>query len=497
MQTIDSALHLAIDLGAGSGRAILGWLGAGRVELSEVHRFYYPTRREAAHLRWPFSAILDGIRTGLQRAGEAARPLKAKVATVGVDSWAVDYGLVDRVGRLLEEPICYRDDRTAGVMEQVEALVPRAEIFARTGIQFLPFNTLYQVFAHAREGLPEGCDRLLMIPDLCHQWLCGSGSGEYTNATSTQLLNARTRTWDDDLIGRLRLPRHLFPALVKPGAELGQLRTALQVETGLSGAVVRAPASHDTASAVAGTPLDDGWAYVSSGTWSLVGLERNDPLLTPEAQNAGVTNEGGVFGTFRLLKNVMGLWILDSCCREWSAGSGDYAALVAEVEEIRDFPGFIYPDDPRFFNPARMTAEVEGSLRDTGQPVPASRAALAKVILDSLALRYASVLRTLEWLTGESIAGIHVVGGGSRNRYLNRATAACVGKAVRVGPVEATALGNILIQAIAAGEVSSLREGRRLVAREVSEIVPQDEPGWVKAAARYAEIEARFKSTRM
>src|SRR5207247_2159647 len=349
--------------------------------------------------------------------------LGGRLETVGVDSWAIDYGLLDSEGELLEDPICYRDDRTDGVMDEVCALLGRAEIFGRTGIQFLPFNTIYQLVAQAREGWPERASRLLMIPDLCHYALCGSLAGERTNASTTQLLRAADGRWDETLFARLGLPLALMPEVVAAGTELGRLSAEHQAGLGVGALRVVAPATHDTASAVAGTPLEPGGAYISSGTSSLVGVERDAVLI----------------------------------------------------------------------NPAGMTAELRASLVETGQPAVDDPVSLTKVILDSLALRYASVLTTIEELTGRTVPGIHIVGGGSLNSYLNQATADAAGRPVLAGPVEATAAGNLLVQAIAGGEVGSLADGRRLLAQSVRprRFAPRHPESWAEAARRYREIEQR------
>jgi rhamnulokinase len=491
-----ASLHLAVDLGAGSGRVVLGCLGEGGLVLDEVHRFHYPAARAGGRLRWPFGRILDGLKEGLAAGRRAAGAGRGGIATVGVDSWGVDYGLLDAGGRLLEDPVCYRDHRTDGAMERVLREVPRAEIFHRTGIQFLEFNTLFQLHVQAHEGLPPGARRLLMIPDLCHHALCGATAGEYTNASTTQLLDVRTRRWADDLFSRLSLPRELMPDLVPPGTVLGETRASLQKELGLEAMRVVAPATHDTASAVAGTPLEPGWAYVSSGTWSLVGVERASPLVNDAVARANFTNEGGAFGTVRFLKNVMGLWILDSCRHDWEERglSADLESLLAAAEAIERPPGLVYPDHPRFFHPASMTAELQGALAETGQWVPDDPARLARVVLDSLAFRYASVVRTIETLTGEPVRGLHIVGGGCQNDYLNQATADAARLPVRAGPAEATATGNVLLQAVASGRISSLDEGRRLVAQAVRPRLfePRERPGWREAAERYREVEGRY-----
>jgi rhamnulokinase len=488
--------RLAVDLGAGSGRAVLGRFEGGALQLRELHRFHYGARQRDGHLRWDARGLFDGLVAAVSRGVELGERERVPLATIGVDSWAVDYGLIDGEGRLLEEPICYRDTRTDGELARVTARVPRREIFERTGIQFLKLNTLYQLAAHARAGIPAAAERLLLIPDLCHHFLCGSTVSELTNASTTQLLNARTGRWDDELLSRLGLPRRLLPELVPAGQDLGPLRAELRSQTGAAGVRVLAPATHDTASAVAGTPLPPGWAYVSSGTWSLVGIEREAPLIERAVLEADFTNEAGAFGTVRLLKNVMGLWLLERCREEWQATrrAAELPALVENVRKVDGFPGFVYPDAQRFFNPASMLGELHAALQETGQPPVDDPKLLAKIVLDSLALRYASVVDTLERLSGRRVAGIHIVGGGSQNRYLNQATADACGRPVLAGPVEATAIGNLLVQAIAAGDVASLAEGRLRVAHafppERYEPSPEARGAWERARARYQQLEA-------
>jgi rhamnulokinase len=448
---------------------MLGGLGDDGLRLQEAHRFTYPPAERQGHLRWDVERIWSKVKDGLKAAQAAAQSLRAEIASVGVDSWGVDYGLVDAAGALVEEPACYRDPKRTAVMAEVLDRVPRDLMFAHTGIQFLPFNTIYQLYAHVKEGIPSGAARLLMIPDLFHARLAETAKGEYTNATTTQLLDPHTGQWDEALFHSLGLPRDLMPELARPGDSLGTLRACLQAELGLPALSVIAPATHDTGSAVAGTPLRPGWAYISSGTWSLVGVERTEPLINAEVASASFTNEGGAFGTVRFLKNVMGLWILESCRREW-AESGiatDHAELLRAAASFDRPQGVLYPDDPRFFNPPRMVAAVRTALVESGQPAPEDHARLARVVLDSLALRYASVVATIENLTGEAILGIHVVGGGSLNEYLNQATADATGKPVMAGPVEATALGNVLVQSVASGEAASLAEVRDRLARQL------------------------------
>ena len=457
------SFHAAIDLGAGSGRVVLGDVAPDAVSIRELDRFHYAPRHLDGHLRWDMPRLVEGLRVGLQHAAAAARTAGGELISVGVDGWGVDYGLLDDEGSLVEEPICYRDERTAGVMEEVFARVPRETIFAATGIQLLPFNTLFQLAAHVKAGLPARAARLLLIPDLCHHVLSGSVVGELTNASTTQLLKVESPDWNDDLFERLGLPRALMPELVPAGTEVGCLRSGLLPTRGLASIRVVAPATHDTASAVLGTPLEAGWAYISSGTWSLVGVERDAPLVDAQVLAANVTNERGAGGTIRFLKNVMGLWLLESCRREWTqAGwSETLDHLLERVGTPSEPSALIYPDAPRFFSPRSMTRELTAALVESGQAAMDDPAIVTKVVLDSLALRYASVITTLERLTGQSIEGIHIVGGGALNAYLNQATANAAGRPVLAGPIEATAIGNLLVQAIACGTLGGIAEGRR------------------------------------
>jgi rhamnulokinase len=501
---------IAVDLGAGSGRVFLAGLKADELLLEEVRRFHYPPRRLGGHLRWDLSRILEEIKAGLRAASIRAEELGWRIQSIGVDSWGVDYGLIDAAGGIVEDPVCYRDERTTGVMEQVFTQLPREEIHARTGIQFLSFNTIYQLFAQEQTGFPAKAERLLLIPDLINFLLTGKAVTEYTNATTTQLVNAETGLWDQYLIERLNLPARLFTEIVPAGADLGPLKSELVQELNLSGVRVIAPATHDTGSAVAGTPLADeceGWegcegrAYISSGTWSLVGVELNQPLINSEVAHLNFTNEGGAFGTFRFLKNVMGLWILESCRREWKEQGlvVDYDVLLNELDDNHDLNKnmLLYPDDVRFFNPQNMIAAIVEQLAECGQTISAEPRALTKAILDSLALRYASVIRSIERLTGMIINGVQIVGGGSQNNYLNQMTANATGKPVLAGPVESTVIGNVMVQAVATGRFSTLSEARHYVAGHVSlrRFEPQASAGWSDLAGitqRYAEIEARF-----
>jgi rhamnulokinase len=491
---MNQPLYIAVDLGAGSGRVFLVGMADEELLLEEVRRFQYLPEFRAGHLRWDLKHIFSEIKNGLADAAGRALALHRPVQSIGVDSWAVDYGLVDKQAKVLEDPICYRDQRTQDTMDQVFIRVPRAELFEHTGIQFLPFNTLFQLYAHTEEGLPQTAARLLLIPDLINFLLTGKAVCEYTNATTTQMLDVQTRDWDEITLNKLQLPAQLLPKIVPAGTDLGPLKQETAAELGLEGVHVIAPATHDTGSAVAGAPLREGWAYISSGTWSLVGVERQGALTNPEVARHNFTNEGGFGGTIRFLKNVMGLWILESCRREWAAlgFSVDYQELLAEVEQIDRPCPMIFPDDPGLLNPASMLHELARQLNEHGERLPDNRTELAKSILDSLAFRYASVLRTIRTLTGQKIEGVHIVGGGSQNRYLNQATANATGLPVLAGPAEATVVGNAMVQAIAAGRFDSLATARQHVAANVrlQEFTPRPTPATEAAAQRYAAIEA-------
>ena len=493
---MNDPLYIAVDLGAGSGRVFLAGVTPGEFLLEEAHRFHYPPSRSAGHLRWDFQKIFREIKAGARKAIERARNLNRIVQSLGVDSWAVDYGLIDGEGNLIEHPVCYRDERTETAMGAVFAHISREEVFERTGIQFQVFNTLFQLYAHAQEGINGARSRLLLIPDLINFFLTGKAVTEYTNATTTQLVNARSGMWDREMIERLGLPPGLLPEIVSAGTDLGPVKASIADELHAENLRVIAPATHDTASAVAGAPLKDGWAYISSGTWSLVGVERDSALINADVARYNFTNEGGAFGTVRLLKNVMGLWILESCRKEWKERGFDfdYTALLAQVETIDVKDALIFPDDSRFFNPPSMLSAIAEQLAESGQSRPDDPPVITKMILDSLAFRYASVLRAIESLTNQVIKGVQIIGGGSRNNYLNQVTATVTGKPVIAGPVEATVTGNVLVQAIAAGRFVSLTEAREYVAQnvEVKRFNPRPSLVWEEAARRYEAIEARF-----
>ncbi len=487
-------LYIAVDLGAGSGRVFLAGVAPDELYLEETRRFRYPPREVDGHLRWDLDLILTEITEGLKAAAARSRDLNREVRSVGIDSWAVDYGLLGLDGKLTADPVCYRDRRTEGAMERVFESVSREEVFERTGIQFLPFNTIFQLFSGRCELA--GAERILLLPDLINFFLTGRAAAEFTNATTTQLVNARSGNWDAKLLNALDLPSRLFPEIVPAGTDLGDLKPEIGEELGLRGTRVIAPATHDTASAVAAAPLGEKTAYISSGTWSLIGRELRAPLINEEVARANFTNEGGAFGTTRFLKNVTGLWIFESCRNEWAqAGINvDYESLIGGLDSSGEPGPLVYPDDKRFLNPVSMLAALADQLRETGQPMPTGPAAISRMIFESLAFRYSSVLGQIDELTGSESDSVLILGGGGRNRYLNQMTANVCGLPVSAGLTEATVLGNVLVQAIANGRFSTLSEAREHVRKtlELEEYVPQPNARLETARLRYAAMEEKY-----
>jgi rhamnulokinase len=489
----DTAHFIAVDLGAASGRVLLGRWDGARFAIVELHRFANGPVEVLGHLHWDLLRLWSEIKQGLHR---YAQQFDAPLAGIGVDSWGVDFGLLDRHGRLLGNPYHYRDRRNAGMAERVAELIPPAELFAQTGLQVLPFNTLYQLYSMARSDDPQlqAADTLLMIPDLLHYWLTGRAVGEYSNASTTQMLDCRSRQWLPALLDRLGLPAAILPPLVAPGTLIEQLRGDVLRELGLRHPVpVIAPATHDTASAVAAVPrLDSASAYISSGTWSLVGVEIPQPITSPAAQQLNVTNEGGVAGTIRLLKNVAGLWLLQASQHAWQrAGTTlGWEQILAEAAAAPPLHSLIDPDDPALHNPDDMPAAIREFCRRTEQPQPQSIGAVARCCLESLALRYRWVIQALERLTGKRITTIRIVGGGSQNRLLCQITADACGRPVIAGPVEATALGNIMLQAIATGYLADIEAGRAAIAASVAptRFEPQPTVDWERAFERFCRL---------
>ncbi|MGC9400329.1 MAG: rhamnulokinase [Anaerolineae bacterium] len=492
---------LAFDLGASSGRAMLGRLEDDRLTIEEIHRFANGGVRLNDGLHWDvlrlWGEVKQGIRLASLRAGDALRSL-------GLDTWGVDFGLLDAHDALVGNPYHYRDARTDGMMEAAFERVPQAEIYARTGVQFLQLNTLYQLLAMAQARSPqlEIAETLLTIPDLFNFWLTGRKVSEFTIATTTQCYDPRAEDWATELLEALDIPPRLFQEIVAPGTVLGTLRDEVTAETGAPALRVVAPGTHDTASAVAALPVtdDEDVIYISSGTWSLMGVEVGCPIINAESLEAGLTNEGGVGGTFRFLKNVTGLWLIQECRRVW-AQQGDtysYEELTAMAEAAPPFGPLIIPDDPMFLAPQKMPAAIRAFCARTGQRVPQSRGAVIRCALESLALAYRALAERLDALLGRHLATIHVIGGGAQNRLLNQLTADATGRDVLTGPVEATALGNVLVQAMALGYLDSLAAGRALVRRsfDVSGYAPRAAraQAWDAAYERYDTLRRRSKS---
>ncbi|MFF5475850.1 rhamnulokinase family protein [Streptomyces sp. NPDC012935] len=473
--------YAAVDLGASSGRVMVGRVALDRLELAEAHRFPNRPVRVPEGLRWDVLALYAGVLEGLRAAGQ--------VDSVGIDSWAVDHGLLDADGALLGNPVHYRDSRTQGVAEKVWATVPAAELYAATGLQYAPFNTLYQLAAARDSAQLRHAERLLLVPDLLTYWLTGEQGTELTNASTTQLIDPRTRDWAYDIADRLGIDLGLFAPLRQPGDRAGVLRDEVLEETGLSGPVpVTAVGSHDTASAVAAVPAEAGerFAYICTGTWSLAGLELDAPVLTEESRAANFTNELGLDGTVRYLRNIMGLWLLQECVRAW--GDPDLGGLLLDASKVPELRSVVDAEDAAFLAPGRMPERIAEACRASGQPVPVSPAEITRCILDSLALAHRRAIRDAERLADHPVDVVHVVGGGTRNALLCQLTADACGLPVVAGPSEAAALGNVLVQAGTHGLVGDLADGRRLLTRTqpLSRYEPRGD------AARWSEAEARL-----
>ena len=482
---------VAVDLGATSGRVVLGEISEGHLALRELARFANGGVRIADNLYWDILGLYRGVLDGLRQAGE--------IASIGIDSWAVDFGLLDEAGRLVENPLHYRDERFAPIAREVLDEVAPQELYARNGIQFQPFNTLFQLVSAAREHRLERAATMLMIPDLLGFFLTGERHGELTNASTTQLLGI-DQAWDLALIERLRLPASLLPEIVLPGTRVGELRPRVRVDLGLERSVaVTSVASHDTASAVVAVPAaEPNFAYISAGTWSLVGLELESPVLSEESRLANFTNERGLAGTVRFLRNVTGFYLLEECLRTWN-GHGERGLVDQLVAQASQEPGMrsvVDVDDPALQGPRGVVEEVAEACRRSGEPVPGSRPALVRCLLDSLAAAYALSIGQAARLAQRRVEVIHLVGGGARNALLAQLTADACGVPVLAGPVEAATIGNLLVQGVALGILPSERADlRRLVRTELPPTVyaPRSSkaPAWKDALGRLAELSGR------
>ncbi|MGW3404322.1 rhamnulokinase [Streptomyces zhihengii] len=483
----------AVDLGASSGRVMLARVGPGTLDLSEVHRFPNRPVRVGGTLHWDVLALYRGVLDGLREAGRAAG---GRLDGVGVDSWAVDYGLLDADGSLLGNPVHYRDARTDGAAEKLHAVLPAEYLYAATGLQHLPFNTVLQLVAARDTAQLAAAERLLMIPDLISHWLTGVQGTEITNASTTQLIDPRTRDWSTEVARRTGIDLSLFPPLRSPGDPAGELLPEVLAETGLTGPVpVTAVGSHDTASAVVGVPADgEDFAYIATGTWSLVGTELREPVLTEASRRANFTNELGVDGTVRHLRNVMGLWLLQECMRTWAdrGDPQDLGTLLAAAAELPPLRFVVDAGDPAFIPPGDMPRRIADACAATRQPVPRTPAEFTRCVLDSLALAHRETVARARALSGKRVETVHVVGGGARNALLCQLTADACGLPVVAGPAEAAALGNVLVQARAAGVLSGSLADLRALLRSTQEPVRYtarpDTAAWDDAAARIGPV---------
>jgi len=483
---------LAFDLGASSGRAVLGRFDGETLRLEEVHRFANGPVSVLGHLHWDalrlFGEMQDGLCRSVQLSGGGP-------ASLGVDTWGVDFALLDAHDELLGNPYHYRDSHTDGILDEAFRRVPRAEIFEQTGIQFLQINSLYQLLAMAKQESPQlaAARTFLNIPDLFNFWLTGRKASEFTIATTSQCYDPRAGDWAWPLLEKMGLPTRIFGDIVPPGTLLAPLDPSLAQETGAGRVPVIAVAGHDTGSAVAAVPArSHDHVFISSGTWSVLGVEIDRPLITPEALAYNYTNEGGAEGRFRFMKNIVALWILQECRREWSQGGEplSWDELTRMASSAKPFGCLVNPDDHTFLPPGSMPNRIRNYCQQTGQAAPETKGAIVRSILESIALTYRRVLEELEQAQGRTYSSIHIIGGGSKNGLLNQMTADAIGRPVIAGPAEATSIGNILLQALALGYIASLEEGRGLVRSSflVTTYEPSDQPGWDEAYATYLNL---------
>ncbi len=489
--------YLAVDLGASSGRVVAGQFDGRRLTLEETHRFENGGVAIGERLYWNllglWSHVQDGLRASAARFG-------GRIASVGVDTWGVDFGLLGRHDELLGNPSTYRDRRTVGIYDRVFPLASREAIFAETGLQFMEFNTLYQLAAmkFADSPLLEMAESFLMIPDLFHWLLSGEKANEYSNASTTQFLNPVTGNWSRTLFRQLGLPERILGPIAYPGTNLGVVRPEVALATGLGKVNVVLPGTHDTASAVMAVPAasrpgaQPDWCYISSGTWSLMGVESPRPVINDLCRTLNFTNEGGVGGTTRLLKNIAGLWLVQECRRVWNRAGQDYdwPRLIGLAQQAEPLRSLVAPDHPALVAPSDMVASIQSLCRAAGEPVPQSPGEVIRTALESLAFRYRVVLGWLEQLVGGRLDTIHIVGGGTQNRLLCQMTADACNRRVVAGPIEATAIGNLMMQAVASGDVGSIAEARESIrdsfAAEPYE--PADTRRWDDAFARFQAL---------
>ncbi len=485
---------IALDLGAESGRAIVGKLESDRLSLEEAYRFANGPVRIFNSLHWDPLRLFSEMKQGLSKISHTYGP--QNFASLGVDTWGIDFALLDRAGNLLGNPYCYRDPRTEGMLDEAFKHLSRQEIFEQTGgIQFLSINSLFQMLSMVIHRSPqlELAATFLMMPDLFNYWLTGCKVCEFTDTTTTQFYNSLTGDWARGVLEKLGIPSHIFPDVVLPGTELGPLLPEIAAETGLNSLPVIAPATHDTAAAVVAVPAEgDDFAWLSSGTWSLLGGICDRPLVTPEALQYNFSSYGGAGGTCLPWKNIMGLWLVQECRRVWAKAGQDfsYDEIIQMAQESRPFTAIVEPDHPSFLAPGDMPAAIQAFCRNTGQTVPQTKGEIARTALEGLALKYRWVTEKLALLLGKNFKVLHVVGGGSQNKLLCQFTAAATQLPVIAGPVEATAIGNIAVQAVATGHLASLAEARQLIRRsfEVTAYEPGSSGPWDEAYERYLKL---------
>jgi rhamnulokinase len=473
---------IAADFGAGSGRVILGTLFNNKITLTEIHRFENKIIEKNNHIFWDLDYLFAELIKGLRKVAELG---KENILGLGIDTWGVDYALFNDNDGLLNNPYAYRDSRTNGVMEKVFEIISKKKIYEQTGIQFLQFNTIYQLFAELQDKNTnlKNADVFLLLPDVFNFLLTGKKVSEYTIASTSQMLNAADKNWDETIINKLKIPQNIFPKIVMPGTKIGKLKSENQQKTKLTNIDVIAVGSHDTASAIASVPVSqNNWAYLSSGTWSLIGIEVEEPIINDTSFKNSFTNEGGIEGTIRYLKNTMGLWILEQSKKIWEKQGikYTYSELFELALKEKPFVSIINPDDQSFLNPHNMLIAIKEYCKKTNQAVPETQGQFVRSILESLALKYKFLIEKINEQIGVPIQVLHIIGGGSQNELLNQFTANSLGIKVIAGPVEATAIGNILMQAIAKGKINNLSEGRSIIKNSFSlkEYNPIEKENW-------------------
>lgn len=482
---------LAFDLGAESGRALVGILKDERLEVEEIHRFINKPIEILGRLYWNLPQIFQEIKEGIGKAFSKYPDIES----IGIDTWGVDFGLVTKEGYLAGLPVCYRDHRTDEILNKAFKVMPRERIYSLTGIQIMQINTLFQLYSMVLENssLFNATHKLLFMPDLFNFMLTGEMKTEFSIATTSQLYNPIKDAWEEELFEKFGIPMEIMPEVTMPGTEVGKISESIKREFNLKDVSVISPCGHDTACAVASVPAEGSdWAYISSGTWSLMGVEIKEPIINKDSLEANFTNEGGVNKTFRFLKNIMGLWLLQSVRRIWMKEGVElsYSEITNLAEETEPFQYFVNPDDDSFLNPPNMESAIKEFCKRTHQKVPKTKGEIIRCILESLAFRYKEVFETLEELLGKHIRILHIVGGGSQNTLLSQFTADALDIPVITGPVEATAMGNIMIQAISRGAIKDLSYGRKIIKNSFEPVVyyPRDHKRWEEEYKRYKEI---------